>query len=100
MMDAATRRVVRSRAQGRCEYCLIHQDDELYTHHIEHIIPHQHRGTDEPDNLALACHYCNHFKGPNLAGIDPLTGAITILFTRDRIAGRNISHCRMEKYLA
>ena len=29
---------------------------------------------DEVDNLALACHRCNLHKGPNLSGIDPLTG--------------------------
>jgi len=28
-------------------------------------------------NLALACHFCNRYKGPNLAGIDPTTGTLT-----------------------
>jgi hypothetical protein len=30
-------------------------------------------GSDDPDNLALACHHCNLHKGPNLAGVDPRT---------------------------
>lgn len=46
----------------------------------------QHVGTDDPGNLALACHRCNLRKGPNLTGIDPITGEIVPLFDprRDR----------------
>src|SRR6266852_1689146 len=55
LMDAATRELVWSRAHQRCEYCLIHQDDEpFYRLHVEHVIAKQHGGTDHPDNLALA----------------------------------------------
>ncbi len=32
------------------------------------------------DNLALACIDCNLHKGTNLAGIDPLSGQLTVLF--------------------
>jgi hypothetical protein len=32
------------------------------------------------DNLALACFFCNRYKGPNLSGFDPATGALTQLF--------------------
>src|SRR3954469_15258053 len=81
MIDAATRNLVRSRASNRCEYCHIHQDDEpLFTFHIEHVVPRQHHGTDDPSNLALACIHCNLHKGPNVAGIDPDTGQVTPLF--------------------
>jgi 5-methylcytosine-specific restriction endonuclease McrA len=80
-MDAATRAAVWHRADSRCEYCRLHQaDDPLFTFHIEHIIARQHGGTDDPDNLALSCHACNLFKGPNLSGIDPLTGRLVALF--------------------
>jgi hypothetical protein len=50
------------------------------------VIPRQHGGSDNPDNLALACHRCNLCKGPNLTGIDPVTGEIIPLFIprRDR----------------
>jgi hypothetical protein len=34
------------------------------------------------ENLALACCYCNRYKGPNLAGIDPQYGNIVSLFHR------------------
>jgi hypothetical protein len=48
--------------------------------HVDHIIPKQHGGTDDPSNLALACYHCNLRKGPNLTGIDPDTGALVPLF--------------------
>jgi hypothetical protein len=80
-MDAATRRVVWQRAEDRCEYCRMRQAEEpFFRYHVEHIIPRQHGGGDENDNLALACPQCNIHKGPNLAGIDPLTGAMVPLF--------------------
>ena len=31
----------------------------------------KHGGQTLADNLALSCYYCNSFKGPNIAGIDP-----------------------------
>jgi 5-methylcytosine-specific restriction endonuclease McrA len=80
-MDAATRRQVRRRADNRCEYCGLPQDAvPVATFHIEHIIPKQHGGTDDPSNLALACFHCNQHKGPNLTGIDPHTAQIIPLF--------------------
>ena len=85
-MDTATREFVRQRAGSRCEYCLLRQEHSELTHHIEHIIPKQHGGTDEPDNLALACHRCNLRKGPNLSGVDPVNDEVVLLFhpRRDR----------------
>lgn len=37
-------------------------------------------GQTAPGNLALACCYGNRHKGPNLSGIDPLTGQVVRLF--------------------
>jgi len=68
-MNEATRRYVIERAQGRCEYCHKHQDDEFSTFHVEHIIAIQHEGSDSPTNLSLSCRACNSSKGPNVAGI-------------------------------
>lgn len=79
-MDAATRDHVRRRASDRCEYCLLRQEHSDLTHHVEHIVPKQHGGSDVPDNLALACHRCNLHKGPNLTGIDPVGGELVPLF--------------------
>lgn len=79
-MNAALVRLVRSRAGERCEYC--HLPANLYPlpFHIDHVIPRQHGGITESDNLALACLHCNRHKGPNLSGIDPANGEIVQLF--------------------
>jgi 5-methylcytosine-specific restriction endonuclease McrA len=80
-MDAATRRLVWELALDQCEYCgLTQQAAPFSSFQIEHVIPKQHGGTDDPSNLALACYHCNLHKGPNLAGIDPMTGEIVPLF--------------------
>lgn len=79
-MDATTRRFVVSRAQSRCEYCLLPQSSIDLNFHVEHIIARQHGGGDEPANLCLACDRCNLHKGPNLTGIDPESQALSPLF--------------------
>jgi 5-methylcytosine-specific restriction endonuclease McrA len=80
-MNERTKARVRERAGYRCEYCQLEQNDSpLAALHIEHIIPKAHGGTDDPDNLALACIDCNLHKGPNLTGVDPQTKQITQLF--------------------
>jgi hypothetical protein len=48
--------------------------------HIEHIIPKKHGGSDNFDNLALACIDCNLHKRPNIAGFDPQTSLISQLY--------------------
>ncbi len=58
-MDAHLRQSVRQRAEGRCEYCGLRQDQEPLSFHVEHITSRQHGGKDTPENLALACHHCN-----------------------------------------
>lgn len=79
-MDAATRDLVRQRAQGRCEYCRLPQDAAPYfTFHIEHIRARQHQGSDDPSNLAFACRDCNLKKGPNVATVTE-TGRLIELF--------------------
>lgn len=61
-MDPATRELVTHRAELRCEYCRLHQAYSELIHHIEHIVARQHGGSDDPGNLALACHRCNLHK--------------------------------------
>jgi hypothetical protein len=74
-MDAATRTLVRQRAADCCEYCGRQQDDSpLARLQIEHIVPRKHGGSDDLDNLCLACIDCNLGKSSNLTGIDPETG--------------------------
>lgn len=81
MIGAATRRLIRERAEDRCEYCRTRQEDEPFlTYQVEHIVALKHGGGHEEGNLALACSHCNLHKGPNLAGIDPDTGSVEPLF--------------------
>jgi len=81
MISPQTRAQVRERAHNACEYRHLHQDDSpLAALHVEHIIPKVHGGTDDLDNLALACIDCNLHKGTNLTGIDPETNEVTELF--------------------
>ncbi len=68
------------RAKDRCEYCRLPQDFSPLPHQIDHIIARKHRGPTEAANLALACFYCNSYKGPNIAGVDPSSGLIVRLF--------------------
>ncbi len=79
-ISAALRRTVTERAGERCEYCLLHQDDTPFTHHIDHLIPLKHGGQTTRNNLALACLDCNRHKGSDLSAIDPVDGTITLLF--------------------
>jgi len=75
------RQWVEERAKACCEYCGLAQHDEpFFRFHVDHIVARQHGGETSADNLALACHFCNRHKGPNLTSIDPLTGALTPLF--------------------
>jgi 5-methylcytosine-specific restriction endonuclease McrA len=86
-MSPAKRAAVRERARNSCEYCQLKQEDSpLAALHVEHIIPKAHDGTDDLSNLALACIDCNLHKGPNLTGVDPITGGVVQLFhpRRDR----------------
>ncbi len=80
-MQETIKTLVRERAEHCCEYCQLPQEDSpLAVLQIEHIIPRKHGGTDDVDNLALACIDCNLHKGPNLTGIDPDTNQVTELF--------------------
>ena len=62
------------------QYCHMPQSHDELPFQIDHIIAQKHRGPSTAANLALACFSCNSHKGPNIAGLDPLTGKLTALF--------------------
>lgn len=93
-LAVALRLAVWQRAGGRCEYCLLHEEDALLPHEPDHIIGVQHGGPPSLDNLALACFDCNRLKGPNLSSIDPETGEPVALFHPRREIWA--SHFRLE----
>jgi len=71
---------VRRRAGDRCEYCHVPDSTAKLRHVLDHIIAKQHGGQTSLENMALSCGRCNQSKGPNIAGIDPESGAVTPLF--------------------
>jgi 5-methylcytosine-specific restriction endonuclease McrA len=79
-ISEATRRRVRERAGNRCEYCLSHQDYVLGRLQIDHIQPVAKGGSDDDDNLCLACELCNQYKWTKTHGRDPDTGREVALF--------------------
>src|SRR5438034_7190502 len=83
-MGKALERRVRARAQHACEYCLMPQSAYRFTFPLDHVIARQHGGETDFNNLAVACLRCNPHKGPNIAGIDPDSGALSRLFNPRR----------------
>lgn len=79
-VPAELRRLVRDRANGRCEYCLLPEADSLSAHQVDHVLSRKHEGETSADNLALACACCNKRKGSDLSSVDPETRALTPLF--------------------
>lgn len=71
---------VRQRAQHQCEYC--HYPEILSTAplSIDHIQPRSLGGTDNFNNLALACRRCNERLYNFMTGTDPKTGIESVLF--------------------
>jgi HNH endonuclease len=79
-INKVLRQLVRERAKFICEYC--HSPEwssaDLFT--LEHIRPQSKGGSDEFDNLALACRRCNERRYNFTTGIDSESGAETLLF--------------------
>ena len=74
------RQRVRAQAKNRCVYCLSRQELVLSVLEIEHIIPSGAGGTDDEENLWLACRSCNPAKGIQTQALDPLTNQNVKLF--------------------
>jgi hypothetical protein len=70
------RQIVVRRANNVCEYCLIAEEDAFFRHQVEHIISRKHGGLSELENLALACVFCNRYKGSDIASLIPETSEL------------------------
>ena len=79
-ISAELRRSVVLRAEGLCEYCLLHESDAFFPHQIDHIISEKHGGATETDNLALSCGNCNRLKGSDIASFVPGTSNLVRFF--------------------
>lgn len=67
------RQKIISQARNRCGYCLGEQRYIFAPLEIDHILPVALGGTDDEENLWLACHLCNSRKGMKTHGIDEIT---------------------------
>ena len=75
-----TQRLVRQRANERCEYCHTSERWQYVRFTVDHIVPLAQGGSDTPDNLALACFHCNRRKSDRLTALDPDSGEEVSLF--------------------
>jgi 5-methylcytosine-specific restriction endonuclease McrA len=79
-ISASLRQLVSDRANGKCEYCQIHQHFSIYSHEVDHAVAVKHGGASSEENLVLSCLPCNRYKGSDLTSIDPISQQITPLF--------------------
>jgi len=79
-VPVALARVVRERANDRCEYCGLAQEGQEAEFHIDHIVPRADGGPTEIDNLALACVSCSLRKAAKRTAPDHESGSLAPLF--------------------
>lgn len=79
-ISASTRKLVRERANYLCEYC--HSSEEASTTRftLDHHQPKSLEGSDNLDNLVLACHPCNMRRYNFTTALDPETNCAVPLF--------------------
>ena len=71
---------VRAQAQNRCGYCRSLEKYILGILEIDHIIRKAIGGSDEEENLWLACSLCNNYKGTQTDAFDGVTQKHVKLF--------------------
>ena len=79
-------RLVRQRANQLCEYCHTSERWQYVRFTIDHVIPLAQGGSDDANNLALACFHCNRKKADRLTALDPDSDEEVPLFNPRRDA--------------
>ncbi|WP_414619771.1 HNH endonuclease [Calothrix sp. CCY 0018] len=79
-IDDATKELVRARANYLCEYCHSPERISATRFTVDHLLPKSIGGSDDINNLALACRRCNERRYNFIAGFDSETEAIVPLF--------------------
>jgi HNH endonuclease len=79
-VSVALQQQVREDAGRRCGYCLSSETVTGIPLGIEHIVPESVGGPTARENLWLACHRCNKFKGNRTDATDPVTQTVAPLF--------------------
>lgn len=69
-VSPAKKKKVAERAKFLCEYCFSPRRFSPDSFSIEHIQPKSKNGSDELENLALACQGCNGFKSDKTSAVD------------------------------
>jgi hypothetical protein len=73
-------REVAGRAGHRCEYCRAPEAAFNFPFEVEHVTPPGGGGSDDLENLALACRSCNLYKANTVEAADPVGGELVRLF--------------------
>ncbi|CAN5358652.1 HNH endonuclease signature motif containing protein [soil metagenome] len=71
---------IRRHSKNRCGYCLLPRSLNPGLLEIEHLLPTAEGGTDDEENLWLACRLCNGYKGVQTKYVDPKTDKHILLF--------------------
>ena len=72
--------LVRMRADGLCEYCHAQEQWQCALFTIDHVLPLAKGGSNDPDNLALACPHCNRRKSESVTAYDAVLQQQVLLF--------------------
>lgn len=79
-IDNATKELVRKRANYLCEYCHSWERISATRFTVDHVKPKSLAGSDDSDNLALACRRCNERRYNFVTGIDHQTQSKVSIF--------------------
>lgn len=79
-ISADLRRLVVTRADRICEYCLIHESDTFLGCQVDHVIAEKHGGATIAENLCFACTLCNRFKGTDVGSVTSAAGEFSRFF--------------------
>jgi len=79
-VPTALRQRIAEAARFRCGYCLTSRHIVGPLLEIDHITPQARGGTDDEDNLFLACPMCNSHKADRVEAVDPESGMTVPLF--------------------
>ena len=71
---------VRQRSKFLCEYCHACENWQYVKFTVDHIMPRSLGGSDDLENLALACFHCNRRKTNQKTAIDPESKETVSLF--------------------
>lgn len=79
-ISEATQNQVRIRAKFLCEYCHASEQWQYVPFTVDHVIPLSKGGSNNIDNLALACFHCNRQKSNKVTAFDEKSKTEVYLF--------------------